>query len=332
MTEKTVCSPHSPDISVSPQLGQIIQSWCQWMQTEKRFSDKTIAAYLGDLQHFLSFQAHRSGHQIDLAQLEHLHLRDFRAWLAYRQQPDHLPKPLVPGKKLGASSLARNLSSIRSFWRYLTKQNYLGTSQALHSLRAPKIGHHLPKALSIPDLQDLFELSNHHETPWVALRDKALLTLLYGAGLRLDEALSLNRDILPLTSNMRIIGKRQKTRLVPILPAIQQAIMTYSQHAPFTEAEPALFIGVRGKRLQAGVVQRLLRQQRQLAGLSEKTTPHALRHSFATHILGNGGDLRTIQELLGHESLTTTQRYTEIDSQRLMKIHAAAHPRARVNS
>lgn len=315
------------ELPVSTQLNQIIQSWCLWMQTEKRFSDKTISAYLGDLRHFLFFQAKRADQNIDLARLEKLHLRDFRAWLADRQQSENLHH----GAKLTPSSLARNLSSLRSFWRYLSKNNLVGTSQALQSMRAPKMGHHLPKALSISDLQDLFDLSNAHDVPWVALRDKALLTLLYGAGLRLDEALSLNRDILPLTSNLRITGKRQKTRLVPLLPAIQKTIATYCQQAPFGENEPALFIGVRGKRLQAGVVQRLLRQQRQLAGLSDKTTPHALRHSFATHILGNGGDLRSIQELLGHESLTTTQRYTEIDSQRLMKVHAAAHPRARAS-
>ncbi len=303
--------------ALSEPLQHATQAWISWMQHQKQFSEATQEAYRHDVAHFLIFISRRKKTKLTSSDLSDLSLRDFRTWLAQRHH-----------QGLQASSMARHLSSLRNYWSYLSRHHAV-TKQALGALRSPKRPHLVPKSLSYQDLEDVLDHLSDHDVPWVAARNKALLILLYGAGLRLNEALSLDRDIFPLSDTLRVTGKRRKTRLVPLLPKIKTALDSYIKQLPLQHTQQALFIGVQGKRLQAGVVQRLMRDLRQTLGLADHTTPHALRHSFATHILENGGDLRAIQELLGHDSLTTTQRYTEVNSQKLHQIHLQCHPRAR---
>ena len=199
------------------------------------------------------------------------------------------------------------------------------------AVRAPRPTPPIPKAITATDAMDLIDAAGSlSDTPWIAKRDTALFTLLYGCGLRIDEALSLNQADTPKDDAMVITGKGNRQRVVPVLPIVRQSIADYREACPFApRPDRPLFLGARGGRLNPGVVQRQMRKLRGLLGLPSTATPHALRHSFATHLLGAGGDLRTIQELLGHASLTTTQRYTSVDSERLIAVYEDAHPRAR---
>ena len=257
-----------------------------------------------------------------MAAMLSLKTSDFRAWLA---------RQATAGRQ--RSTIANALSVVRGFFRWLERNGY-GANHAIRAVRSPKIPHAVPKALSIGEAADTVasagDLAADSMNDWLALRDIAMLTLLYGAGLRIAEALSLQRRDAPKGDSITVTGKGNKERLVPILPVVREAIDAYVAACPWPlEPESPLFLGARGGPLRARVVQRQMQKLRGLLGLPDTATPHALRHSFATHLLAMGGDLRAIQELLGHASLSTTQRYTEVDAGRLLEEYRATHPRAR---
>jgi len=289
------------------------------LANERQYSVHTIAAYRRDLESFFAFAQDHLGAPLSLANAETLAVADFRSYLSKRR-----------GEGVSGASLGRTLSALRSFFRYLEK-NDLATNQAVHSVKRSKIPHAVPKPLSTEAaLASIGTVETLDVAPWVAARDTALLTLLYGCGLRISEALGLQRGDAPLREAMRIVGKGNKERVVPVLPVVTEALDAYLALCPFAmPSDGPLFVGVRGKRLNAGVVQRQMRQVRIALGLPDTATPHALRHSFATHLLSSGGDLRSIQELLGHASLSTTQRYTEVDTDQLQRVYRQAHPRAK---
>jgi integrase/recombinase XerC len=293
--------------------------WRDWLTDERRASRHTLDGYARDLAGFFTFVQNHLGAPPGLSELSALAPADFRAWLAARR-----------GQLLSASSNARALSVVRSFFRFLARRN-LARNAAITAIRGPKLPKPLPKALNVADADTVLgEIADPDEAQWVQARNTAVLTLLYGAGLRIGEALSLNRSALPLGDALTITGKGRKQRVVPILPVIRAALDDYLRHCPHGGGRTApLFVGAKGKRLQPAIVQLALRRLRAALGLPDHTTPHALRHSFATHLLGSGGDLRAIQELLGHASLSTTQRYTAVDTARLLEVYEKAHPRAR---
>jgi integrase/recombinase XerC len=297
-----------------------IAEWQAWLGNEKRASSHTLAAYGGDLARFFDFLVEHLGTEAGLADLAALRAADFRAFLARRA-----------GDGKASSSTARAMSVVRGFYRFLDRRG-LVHNPALATVRSPKLPISLPKPLTVTEAADaLSSVEEFANEPWIASRDLAILTLLYGCGLRMAEALGLKRREAPLAAGIvRITGKGNKERVVPILPIVAQAVADYLALCPFagTPEEP-LFLGARGGTLNPRIVQRRVVQLRQLLGLPESATPHALRHSFATHLLAGGGDLRAIQELLGHSSLSTTQRYTAIDSQRLLTVYDEAHPRAK---
>ncbi|MDX1483291.1 MAG: tyrosine recombinase XerC [Alphaproteobacteria bacterium] len=300
-------------------LTAAIEDWGAWLARERRLSPHTVAAYARDLSDFLEFTTMHVGGPLALATLGDLRTADFRAWLSARA-----------ARGLARSSTARALSTLRGFFRWLERRDLVANT-ALATLRTPKVPSAVPKALSENEARSVIDAAaTHAKEPWVAKRDAAVLTLLYGAGLRIGEALALDRRDAPAGPSLRITGKGGKERVVPLLPVVVDAIADYLDACPHAVgADGPLFLGIRGKRLQASQVQATLRALRRALGLAETATPHALRHSFATHLLAGGGDLRAIQELLGHASLATTQRYTAVDTQRLAEVYRAAHPRAR---
>ncbi len=287
---------------------------------ERRLAVKTVEAYQRDLSDFLGFLTQHFGTQPNLRTLGNLSARDFRAYLAFRRRGEH---PLSP------SSLARHLSAIRTFFHYLERR-WMLKNDALNLIKGPRVQRALPKALSVEGAKTLMNAGSvDDKLPWIEARNTAVMSLLYGAGLRIAEALSLMGRDFPLGDSLRLTGKGGKTRLVPILPILQKSVANYVHLCPYTlKMDAPLFRGLRGKPLQAGIIQKEIRALRTALGLPETATPHALRHSFATHLLAGGGDLRTIQELLGHESLSTTQRYTDVDAKALMAVHKRSHPRA----
>ena len=305
--------------AAAPDLAEAIAAWQSWLETERRLSVHTGAAYMRDLKLFLDFLVEHQGGLADLAALEGLGHGDFRSYLAQRAMNDR-----------ARSSTARALSVLRGFFRFLERTDR-ARNGAIGAVRTPRLPHSVPKPVAARDALAIVAEAGDtaRKKPWVAARDTALLLLLYGAGLRIDEALSLNEDQAPLGDSLRVLGKGGKERIVPILPAVREAVAAYLQACPYVVPGGPLFLGTRGGRLNAGVVQRELRRIRGALGLPETATPHALRHSFATHLLQAGGDLRAIQELLGHASLSTTQRYTEVDTATLVAVYNDAHPRAR---
>lgn len=305
--------------AVAPDLLDAIGRWQAWIADERRASDHTLAAYSRDLSAFCDFLADHLGGQASLADLDRLTAADFRGFLAHR---------LSLG--IGHSSLARCMSTLRNFFRYMEKSG-LVSNATIKAVRAPRPKAPIPKPVGADDAIDIIRLAaTLSETPWIARRDVAIFTLLYGCGLRIDEALSLDIENLPDGDAMVVTGKGNKQRIVPVLPVVRDAIDSYLKICPFPAGrKDPLFRGARGGRLNAGVVQRQMRTLRAQLGLPDTATPHALRHSFATHLLGAGGDLRTIQELLGHASLSTTQRYTQVDADHLIRVHRDAHPRAK---
>jgi len=304
---------------IDPALARAIDEWRRWLSHEKRASGHTIDAYSRDLGAFLAFLQNHLGVQPRLGDLEGLTAVDFRAWMARRASDG-----------LGRSSTARAMSVLRGFYRWLERNGY-GANHAIRAMRSPKRPHGIPKPLTVADAGLLLDsLDLLPGEPWEIQRDVALFTLLYGCGLRISEALDLNRGEAPVSDSLTVTGKGNKQRMLPVLPIVREAVRAYLTLCPWQPGNDApLFLGVRGKRLNPGVAQKRLRQLRLLLGLPDSVTPHALRHSFATHLLSGGGDLRAIQELLGHASLSTTQRYTEVDSDSLMATYRAAHPRAK---
>lgn len=294
-----------------------ILRWRDELAAIRRLSDNTVEAYQRDLAQFLGFLNAHMGGTVRLATLRDLRAADFRAFLASRRSDD-----------IGARSLARGLSGLKSFFGCLERQG-LVSGEVLATIRTPKQPRSLPKALTVTEAKSALTAPDLLEdVPWVAARDIAVITLLYGAGLRISEALAITAADLE-TEALRVTGKGGKTRIVPLLPQVRQAIDAYLKLCPFRvpKTEP-VFRGVKGAPLVPRIIQLRLQQVRAALGLPDSTTPHALRHSFATHLLGRGGDLRTIQELLGHASLSTTQVYTAIDTERLLESYRAAHPRA----
>lgn len=295
-------------------------AWLSWASDQKRMTPKTIDAYERDVRQFLS---HLTGHVGEPACIEHvanLKPLDMRGFMARRREAG-----------AEARTLGRGLAGIRSFVRFLEKKG-LANSAGLAATRSPKQPKTLPKALPASQAVRLTEASEHlSETPWIASRDAAVMTLLYGCGLRIGEALSLTPNIMKSahTGSIRVTGKGGVTRLVPVLHQVIEAVESYQKLCPYVmEGDDILFRGAKGGPLQPAIVQKTMRILRGALGLPDSATPHALRHSFATHLLAGGGDLRTIQELLGHASLSTTQIYTSVDTSRLMDIYEKAHPRA----
>lgn len=296
------------------------RAWLDWLAGERRAAALTVAAYGADLAGFLGFLTRHLGAEPDLAALAALHPADIRAWLAARHADG-----------LAAASRARELAAVRGFFRFLARRHGVD-NPAVRLIDTPRAPRPAPRALSEPDAAAVaHEIGEEATNAALAARDVALFTLLYGCGLRIAEALALDvRDAPPPggVEPLRVHGKGGKERLVPVLPVVRAALVAWLRYHPERRPEAPLFLGARGGRLNPGVAQKVLRDFRRARGLPEHATPHALRHSFATHLLGAGADLRAIQDLLGHASLSTTQRYTSVDEAGLLRVWQAAHPRA----
>lgn len=293
------------------------QEWLAALTHERRMSVHTLRAYGDDLTRFLDFAREHRGGALDERALATLRPGDFRAFIARRRN-----------EGLGVRGVRRAMSAIRSFFRHLAREEIL-ENPAAKATRTPKLARTLPRPLSEKDAARTLEEAANHDVAWIAARDAALLTLLYGAGLRISEALALRRGDAPFGEWLTVLGKRNKERAVPVLPVMREAVEAYVAEIPFPgAADSPLFLSRRGKPMGARDAQALMQRLRGALGLAERATPHALRHSFASHLLANGGDLRAVQELLGHASLSTTQTYTEIDTKKLMAVYKAAHPRA----
>ena len=290
-----------------------------WLEQERHAAANTVEAYGHALAGFLGFLTKHLAAEPDLAALATLRPADIRAWLA-----------ALGNDKLIASSRAQHLSAIRGFFRYLNRRHGVETS-AVRLVATARARPALPRSLTIDQARDVTDhVGDISENPAIQLRDLAFFSLLYGSGLRIAEALSLNvGDAARLRANpsLTVTGKGSKTRVVPVLPAVTAAIEAWLAVHPNRQPESPLFLGARGKRLDPAVAQKVVRTYRRLAGLPEHATPHALRHSFATHLLASGSDLRSIQDLLGHASLSTTQRYTEVDNTALLAVWRKTHPR-----
>jgi integrase/recombinase XerC len=306
-------------ISAAPDVQDAVAEWSRWLASERRVSDHTVESYRRDLTGFLAFLNGHLGAPVKVRDLADMRPADFRSYLA-----------ACRNSGLSNTSVARALSAVRSFFRRLERLGQV-ENPALAAIRTPKRPHTVPKPLTPQHARAaLHDAAELHDEAWVGLRDTAVLTLLYGCGLRIGEALALNYEQRPQGRAITVTGKGNKQRLVPVLPVVLAAVEAYLLACPYPlQAGDPLFVGVRGKRLQAGIVQKQVRRLRDLLGLPAHATPHALRHSFATHLLAGGGDLRTIQELLGHASLAATQRYTEVDGEHLLAVYRDAHPRAK---
>ena len=304
---------------ISPACRDALEGWLERQSALEGAAEATVTAYAGDLRDFLAFMTEHKGAPQGLGALARIDVSDMRAWMARTRAGG-----------VGARSLARKLSAVKSFYRWLAEREGFEPTAVL-SARAPKYTRKLPRPLSEDAALDVLDrVGAHSETPWVAARDMAVVTLLYGCGLRISEALGLTGADAPLPEVLRITGKGGKERIVPVIAPARDAVERYVALAPFpAERDAPLFRGVRGGPLSPRIIRGVMAKVRAQLGLPASATPHALRHSFATHLLTAGGDLRAIQELLGHASLSTTQAYTSVDTARLMQVYDAAHPRAR---
>lgn len=307
------------DADVSLQMTR----WLSHLRAERRLSPKTLEAYARDVRQFMLFLADHWGGQVTLTRFAKLAANDVRAFMAARR-----------GDDIAGRSLMRALAGLRSFARFLEREG-LGSVGALSSIRAPKIGKSLPKPLQMASakrLTDADERAGENREPWIWARDAAVMALLYGSGLRISEALDLKRRDVPSPGKGDVLivnGKGNKTRMVPVLHNVLELIAEYAAMCPHPlPADGPIFVGARGGPLSPRIIQLTMERMRGALGLPDSATPHALRHSFATHLLTRGGDLRAIQELLGHASLSTTQIYTGIDTERLFEVYKTAHPRA----
>ena len=291
--------------------------WSSYLQHDRRRSAHTVRAYTATAHRFIQFLGRYRGELVDPAVLGSVSAADLRAFLAHRR-----------GGGLGPSSAARELSGVRAFLKYAAEQQ--GSVAQLPRTRAPKRPRTLPRPAAPDDAVGLAEnAAEAASEPWIGARDLAILLLLYGAGLRVAEALSLTADVLPIGSTLKVTGKRSKTRIVPVVPAVRDAIDDYARQCPYPlRGAVPLFVGARGGPLNPDLVRRAVAAARRRLGLPDTLTPHALRHSFATHLLAGGADLRALQELLGHASLSSTQIYTAVDAARLLDVYRHAHPRA----
>lgn len=307
-------------IIAAPDLNSARQQWLGNLRNSRRLADHTLDAYERDTRQFLQFTTGHLGEPPALKDVSNLRVADLRSYLAARRNDG-----------AGTRTLGRGLAGVRSFLRYLEKQG-LANAAGASAIRAPRQPKSLPKPLSADAaLRVVTTQEQHAEEPWIAARNAAVLTLLYACGLRISEALSLTPDAVadPSARSVMILGKGSKNRLVPLLPVVHRAIAAYRHLCPYElSGNSPLFRGAKGGALQAGIIQREMQKMRSALNLPETATPHALRHSFATHLLARGGDLRSIQELLGHASLSSTQVYTGVDTDRLLEIYDRAHPRS----
>lgn len=303
---------------ISPAARDALQSWLNAQTALKGASQNTITAYQSDVVEFLSFITLHKGEPSGLKALERISVSDMRAWMAQARQSG-----------VGARTLARKLSAVKSFYRWLAEREGFEPTAVL-STRSPKFQKKLPRPLTQDAASEMLDtVALQASKPWVAARDVAVLTLLYGCGLRISEALGLKGRDVPLPDVLRILGKGGKERLVPVLQVARDAVDEYLAQSPYPiEPDAPLFRGARGGALSPRPIQKVMEQTRMQLGLPASATPHAMRHSFATHLLSAGGDLRAIQELLGHASLSTTQAYTAVDTARLMEVYDQTHPKA----
>lgn len=309
----------SQQLPLSGDLDRAVADWLSHLRHERAAADKTLEAYSRDVRQFLGFLGSHLGHPPCLADLARLETKTFRSFLASR-------------RRTGAQSrsLARTLSALRQLFRWLAAEELI-KNRAVLQVASPKVPHSVPKPLTVDRAADVVDAGPGAELDWVMARDTAVLLLLYGAGLRIAEALGLKTKDAPTGARevLRIKGKGGKERLVPMLPVVRAAVERYMALCPYPlEADEALFRGAKGGPLSPRIIQLAMERLRANLGLPPTATPHALRHSFATHLLSAGADLRQIQELLGHASLSTTQVYTEVDRERLLAVYDAAHPRS----
>ena len=311
-------------LPAAPDLAAEIMRWLAALRHERRLAANSLEAYARDARQFFAFLMDRLAAPPKLDDFLTLTPRDLRAFLAHRRAENIDPR-----------SLQRALAALRSFARHCDTTG-VGRASALGALRSPKAGRRLPRPLAVEDAKAVADVSaraGDTRDPWILARDAAVLALCYGAGLRISEALSIRRGDAPIGAidEVRITGKGGKTRIAPVIAPVRGAIEDYIARCPWTlKPQGPLFVGAKGGPLSPRIVQLAMEQMRGALGLPDSATPHALRHSFATHLLARGGDLRTIQELLGHASLSTTQLYTAVDGARLLEAYRSAHPRATI--
>jgi integrase/recombinase XerC len=306
----------NPDDIAAHPARALAAKWGKHLAFDRRRSAHTVRAYVATAHRFIDFLGRHRAEQIGRFALLNMHAADLRAFLADRR-----------AQGLGASSASREMSAVRGFLTFAAKD--AGNLPQLPRTRAPKRPRTLPRPASPADAMALAEEAGAAVDGWVGARDLAILLLLYGSGLRVSEAMGIRASVLPLGQALRVTGKRSKTRVVPLLPAVREAVSTYVAQCPWTlSGDGPLFVGVKGGPLSPDLVRRAVRGARRRLGLPDSVTPHALRHSFATHLLGRGVDLRSLQELLGHASLSSTQIYTDVDAARLLDVYRNAHPRA----
>jgi integrase/recombinase XerC len=306
------------ELPLGADLDRAVSDWLAYLRHERGHAEKTLEAYARDVRQFLDHLARDLGYAPCLADLQRLEPKTFRSFLASRRRTGAVSR-----------SLARTLSALRQFFRWLDAQKRV-TNRAVLQLAMPKVPHSVPKPLTIAKAASVMDASGPAALDWTLARDTAVLLLLYGAGLRIAEALSITLKDAPTGDRdvLRVTGKGGKERLVPVLPVVRAAIERYLTLNPYPlAADDALFRGAKGGPLSPRIIQLAMERMRSALDLPPTATPHALRHSFATHLLSSGGDLRQIQELLGHASLSTTQVYTEVDRERLLAVYDAAHPR-----
>ncbi len=295
------------------ELKKEIQRWIEWLKSQRNYSPHTIQSYVSDLEIFIKYQ---DKEKVSLNDLQKIDIRGFRKFFSSRAQ-----------KGLSHTSIAREESSVRNFFKWLDNNDIIKNT-AIFQISTPKLPKVLPRSLDVNTMFDVIDQATQDcSEPWIGIRDKAILTLLYGCGLRISEALSLNVEDINHTEFVKIKGKGNKDRYVPILPIVIERIEAYKKICPYKLREgEALFLGAKGERVSPRIIQRKLQQIRVKLNLADNITPHALRHSFATHLLAQGADLRSIQELLGHASLSSTQRYTDVNLEKIKKEYKKAFP------
>ena len=299
-------------IITDKKIKDLTEDFLTYLSSQKRCSDYTIVSYRNDISYFFNFLKNQNNSAVNKTIIENLTINDFRSWLIFRKD-----------KNFSNSSTARAVSCLRSFFRFHNRHKNI-KNKIIENLKSPKLSKAIPKAIDKIDIDSITDLiAEFSKEDWLQKRDLALLTLIYGCGLRISEALSITKEHLNNENQVIIItGKGNKQRLVPILPIVSNRINDYLAALPhkINNNQP-IFLGLRGKKYQAAMFEKLMQKIREFLNLPDNITPHSLRHSFATHLLENGGDLRTIQELLGHSSLSTTQRYTKIDKKRLLEVY-----------
>ena len=302
-------------------LYDFINLWLKYLKNSRNLSQNTIDSYASDLKQLIRFLNEYKDTACNLSDFQCLSRNDIRAWILSRKNARECAK-----------TISRGISATKSFVKFLIKEDKLKNSDIL-TMRAPKIEKTLPRPLSISQINDILaSISSIKQTNWIIKRDKALLVMIYSVGLRVSEALSLNRDDISVTSNsISVLGKGGKMRVVPLLDIVKDTIFDYLNTCEHFDATP-LFVNKRGGRLTASAVQKLMKKSRELLGLSEKVTVHALRHSCATHLMENSGDLRSIQELLGHSSISSTQIYADVAKKYIAEIYDKCHPLSKRNA